>query len=538
MSDFWPWMPIVAAAQAFLTWRRVLAYLRYFQQEGYEHRRFLRWVNVRSLTDPAFWLSIVSAFLFLWAPTTALVCFGAGALVLGVGQPDPRRSGKVLLKLTWRATRVLTVAIIFALSAWVLIASLYASAGLRAPLIAAAWLFAVLPLVLVAANIALAPYERAVQVGYEAEALARVTDVHPFIVGITGSYGKSSTKSMLAHILQFDGPTLAASGSINTLMGVTRHIREELVYGHRYMVVEMGAFKTGSIRRLCELTPPSAGIVTAVGDMHLERFGSLEEIVRAKSELAQAIPQGGWLVVNADSKGALQIAKGATHCRVLLYGESSEEDLATRLENVSFSKQGTTFVLRTKERAYECLTPLLGRPIILNLAGAFTLANALGVDPEIAVAAMRTLKPVSNRLEVVEERGVTWIRDAYNSNQIGFRAALEVVGAIPAARRFLATPGVIELGPMQFDVNRALSREASLVCDNTLIVADTNREAFVAGHRDEGREARLVPVSNRAEAFRWLRETLKDGDAIILENDLPDLYERSAGVFWKAGEAS
>ncbi|HEX7797277.1 MAG TPA: UDP-N-acetylmuramoyl-tripeptide--D-alanyl-D-alanine ligase [Vicinamibacterales bacterium] len=538
MPEFWPWMPIVAAAQAFLTWCRVLGYLRYFQQEGYEHLRFLRWVNVRSLTDPAFWLAIVTAFLFLWAPTPALVLFVAGAVILGAGQPDPRRSGKVLLKLTWRATRVLTVAMVFALSAWIIVTSLYADAGLRAPLIAAAVLFAFLPLVLIAANLALAPYEHAVQRGYEAEAVARVAAVHPFIVGVTGSYGKSSTKAMLAHILQFDGPTLAATGSINTLMGITRHIREDLVVGHRYMVVEMGAFKTGSIRRLCQLTPPSAGLVTAVGDMHLERFGSLEEIVRAKSELAQAIPPGGWLVANADSKGALQIAKGATHCRVLLYGETSTEDLATRLENLSFSKQGTSFVLRTKERTYECFTPLLGRPIILNLAGAFTLANALGVDPEIAIAAMRTLKPVSNRLEVVEERGVTWIRDAYNSNQIGFRAALEVVAAIPAARRFLATPGVIELGSTQFDVNRALSREASLVCDNTLIVADTNREAFVAGHRDEGREARLVPVTNRTEAFRWLRETLKDGDAIILENDLPDLYERTAGVFWKADAAS
>ena len=538
MSEFWPWMPIVTAAQAFLTWRRVLGYLRYFQQEGYEHLRFLRWVNVRSLTDPAFWLAIVAAFLFLWAPTSALVLFVAGAVILGAGQPDPRRSGKVLLKLTWRATRVLTVAMVFAFSAWIIVTSLYGEAGLRAPLIAAAVLLAFMPLVLVAANLSLALYERAVQRGYEAEAVARVAEVHPFIVGITGSYGKSSTKAMLAHILQFDGPTLAASGSINTLMGITRHIREDLVVGHRYMVVEMGAFKTGSIRRLCQLTPPSAGLVTAVGDMHLERFGSLEEIVRAKSELAQAIPPGGWLVVNADSKGALQIAKGATHCRVLLYGETSTEDLATRLENMTFSKQGTSFVLRTRERTYECFTPLLGRPIILNLAGAFTLANALGVDPEIAITAMRTLKPVSNRLEVVDERGVTWIRDAYNSNQIGFRAALEVVAAIPAARRFLATPGVIELGSTQFDVNRALSREASLVCDNTIIVADTNREAFVAGHRDEGREARLVPVTNRTEAFRWLRETVKDGDAIILENDLPDLYERTAGVFWKAGEAS
>jgi UDP-N-acetylmuramoyl-tripeptide--D-alanyl-D-alanine ligase len=184
------------------------------------------------------------------------------------------------------------------------------------------------------------------------------------------------------------------------------------------------------------------------------------------------------------------------------------------------------------------MTPLLGRPIVLNLAGAFTLAAAMGVDPDVIVASMRTLKPVSNRLEVVEEGGVTWIRDAYNSNQFGFRAALEVAAALPATRRFLATPGVIELGADQFQVNRELSKAAATVCDTTLIVSDTNREAFVAGHRDAGREGALVPVSNRREAFAWLRETVKSGDAVILENDLPDLYEQTAGVFWPGTQAA
>lgn len=536
MSSFWPWLPLLAVAYTYLTWRRNLAYLRYFQQESYEALRFLRWTNVRSLTDPAFWLAIACGFLYPNAPIVAVAGFMAGAAILGFFQPDPRRSGKIPLRLTWRATRVLATSLVFAGTAWMLLTRLYAEAGLQAPLIAASVLFACLPVVLIAANLCLSPYERYVQRSYEAQAIRRVTDVHPIIIGITGSYGKSSTKSMLAHILGFDAPTLAASGSINTLMGVTRHIREELVFGQKYMVVEMGAFKAGSIRRMCQLAPPAAGLITAVGDTHLERFGSVDEIVRAKSELAQAIPPGGLLVVNADSAGALRIARSATDRRVLLYGETSTEDLATRLEEVSFSKRGTTFVLRTKTGVYRCFTPLLGRPIVLNLAGAFTLATAMGVDAEIAVASFRTLKPVSNRLEVVEERGVTWIRDAYNSNQFGFRAALEVAAALPVTRRFVATPGVIELGAQQFEVNRALSREAAVVCDNTLVVAETNREAFVAGHRDAGREARLVPVASRAEAFRWLRETVRDGDAVILENDLPDLYERTAGVFWGTRE--
>src|SRR4029453_563623 len=136
MSDFWPWMPIVAAAQTFLTLRRVLGYLRYFQQEGYEHLRFLRWANIRSLTDPAFWLAIVTAFLFLWAPTLALASFVAGALILGFGPPDPRRAGKGRLKWTGRATRVLTVSMVFAVSTWIIVTNLYADTGLRAPLIA------------------------------------------------------------------------------------------------------------------------------------------------------------------------------------------------------------------------------------------------------------------------------------------------------------------------------------------------------------------------------------------------------------------
>jgi len=219
---------------------------------------------------------------------------------------------------------------------------------------------------------------------------------------------------------------------------------------------------------------------------------------------------------------------------VLLYGESSSEDLDTRLESVAFAKQGTTFVLRTRTASYSCFTPLLGRPIILNIAGAFTMAIATGVEPEIAVAALRTLRPVSNRLEVVDDAGVTWIRDAYNSNQFGFRAALEVAAALPARKRFLATPGVIELGDEQFNVNRALAREASEVCDTTLVVSSTNRDAFVAGFRDANREDRLVSVTGRSDAFRWLRDAVNAGDAVILENDLPDLYERSAGLFWKA----
>lgn len=531
-------MAAAAAAHLWLAWRRLLAYLRYFQQEGYEAVRFLRWTGIRPLTDPALWLSAGSVWLAGRAPTSAVAAFTAGALLLAWLQPDPRRSGKIPLRLTWRATRVSMVAAVlsfgfYAIAVWM------APSTVRGMFLASATIFLATPLALVAANALLDPYERSVQRAYEADAVRRLQTVAPIVIGITGSYGKSSTKAMLAHILQFKEPTLAAPGSINTLMGITRHLREHLVRGHRYLIVEMGAFAVGSIRRLCELTPPSAALVTAVGDMHLERFGSLDAIVRAKSELAEALPPGGLLVVNADSPGALAVAQQSRDVRVLLYGETSPERLETRLENVRFSKQGTAFELRTRERSHACFTPLLGRPIVLNLAGAFTMAHALGADPEVSVAAMRTLKPVPNRLEVVDDQGITWVRDAYNSNQFGFRAALEVAAALPAERRILVTPGVIELGAEQFAVNRALAVEAATVCETTVVVAATNREAFVKGHRDVGREEQLVTVRGRAEAFRWLKENATPGDLVILENDLPDLYEKQVGLFWpgRAGRA-
>lgn len=532
-ADNWLWAMPVAGTQAWLVWQRVLAYLRYFQQEGYEHRRFLRWTGVRSLLDPACWLSLVAAWISHGWPALAAVGFVAGAITLTLGQPNPTSSGKIPLAMTWRATRIAVVAAVLAVVAWLVWTSSDPQGPLHGALVAGALLMAGMPLLLMGANVVLAPYEQRTKRVFEAAAVARVRRLHPFIIGITGSYGKSSTKAMLGHILQFHAPTLAASGSINTLMGVTRHIREQLVPGHEFMVVEMGAFATGSIRRLCQLTPPSAAIITAVGDMHLERFGSLEAIVRAKSELAEALPSGGVLVVNADSPGARTIGAEATRCRVLRYGEVSIDPLDTRLEQVRFSRNGTSFVLRTTDGCYDCFTPLLGRPIVQNLAGAFTLASALGVDRPTIVAAMRTLAPVSNRLEVVDEGGVTWIRDAYNSNRFGFRAALEVAAALPAARRFLVTPGVIELGPEQYDANRQLAHEAAAVCTTTVIVSDTNRAAFEAGFSEASGSGTLVRVPNRTEAFRWLKQQTQPGDLVVLENDLPDLYERSEGFFWK-----
>jgi UDP-N-acetylmuramoyl-tripeptide--D-alanyl-D-alanine ligase len=321
------------------------------------------------LTDPAFWLSVATAWSWergIISTAAASVFFTFVVLVLAVGQPDPRRSGKISLKMTWRATRVVFTAAVLALGLWTVWLTID-RVDLRGALTAGALVLAGLPLWLVGADAALSPYERSVQQGFEADAIRILKRVHPTVIGITGSYGKSSTKAMLAHILQFNAPTLAAAGSINTLMGITRHIREQLVPGHRFLVVEMGAYGIGSIRRLCRLTPPAAAIITAVGDMHLSVLARSTPSSRPSASSPRRF--AGGCLSECRQSGALKIAKpfriaGAAD------GESSTEDLETRLEQCD-SRTRTLFAT-TRGRRYACFAPIHGRPIVLNLAGAFT----------------------------------------------------------------------------------------------------------------------------------------------------------------------
>src|SRR5206468_4274303 len=131
---------------------------------------------------------------------------------------------------------------------------------------------------------------------------SKLQRLNPVVIGVTGSYGKTSVKHILGHVLETAGPTLITPGSVNTAMGIARVIRERLAPHHRYFVVEMGAYGIGSISRLCALTPPKIGIISAIGKAHYERFRSLEAVARAKFELAEAVrDNAGTIIIAADT---------------------------------------------------------------------------------------------------------------------------------------------------------------------------------------------------------------------------------------------
>ena len=303
--------------------RRVSHYLRFFQQEGYNHVRFKEWYLANKAWDrkgsaialnAVFFTGLFSLFESTFFLTLLSLLLSGMLIYVAVQEGDPTYTGKVRLAMTKRASRIYYVAcallmLLFFIS-FIYILRQHLSQTLGVLWLWQMVLFQLPPLAVVAANLMLTPYEHALQAQFIAEAKEKLAAVDPYTIGITGSYGKTSTKKLLGSFLsQSLGGTFWPRQGINTEMGITRALREDLSAAHKYAVIEMGAYGEGSIRKLCRLTPPRAAIITAVGEMHLERMGEKENIYRAKSELAQEVPQDGILVCNGDNEGARRIAR-------------------------------------------------------------------------------------------------------------------------------------------------------------------------------------------------------------------------------------
>lgn len=521
---------VITAGSFFFFSRRLLHYLRYFQQDNYDGARFFRWVVKKRLFDlKGSLVAIIAAFLvFIGLPALWVSLAGVGALgILVFLVRDPRRGGKLRLHMTSRARRIYRTTL--ALYAAILVGLLALVEGNGE----AFWacqplLFQLGAGLLIAAKVLLQPWEARAQARYRAEAEAILKQVSPYVIGITGSYGKTSTKQALGQILKTTlGPTFWPEGGVNTPMGITREIRENLRPFHAYAVVEMAAYNKGSIARLCSLTPPKAGIITGVGLAHLERFGSEDTIRCTKAELAEGIPSDGILVCNGDNEGARRIAAENPKKTTLLYGLHPEKGhLDAFVSSWRVTDQGTAFVIVWHDAEYRGTTSLYGENALSNLLAAFTMACELGANPEFVLAVIRNMEPVDNRLQRVKTGGVTYLRDAYNSNPVGFRDACAVVRSLTSQRRIVVTPGMIELGPKQYSENVRAGEVVAASCDVAWVVGPTNREALLEGLRRGGMKDDSIRVfDTRDAALDSLSRVVQDGDAVLIENDLPDLYE-------------
>jgi UDP-N-acetylmuramoyl-tripeptide--D-alanyl-D-alanine ligase len=537
-------LTIISAATILFFTRRGLRYLRYFQQEEYNGTRFKEWLLEKRTFDlKGSAIALVAAAVSRFATggemiVCVVICLIAAVILIlvGFGEEDPRKVGKIKLKMTDRATAIYQLALgLYSIATIVIISSTHAlGAGDN---IFIYWLVAVIliqssPVWIVIANSILWPSELKKQQAFLQEAKDILAEYKPYTIGITGSYGKTSTKAILGSILEAIEPTFWTPGSINTEMGITRQIRENLKPQQELAIIEMGAYQIGSIAKLCRFTPPNAGLVTAVGVMHLERFGGVENIYQAKCELAQAIPADGLLVCNGDNAGARQMAKDYPKATTLLYGlEPAIGDLDCWMTDLQPSMAGTTFTIHWQGKEYPGFTKLLGVPMLSNLVGAFAMACALGKDPDYVIAAIYNLEPANSRLNLRKNGDGFILDDSYNSNPIGFASALEVLEVLEGGRKILMTPGMVELGEIQSAENRQVALKAATICDLVIVVGDTNKEALKAGLAEGGLDpSKLMEFPNRDTALAYLTspEHRQAKDMILIENDLPDLYEAIA----------
>lgn len=380
------------------------------------------------------------------------------------------------------------------------------------------------PIFVPLSNLINKPVEKAVQNWYINDAkkiLASCPDLHK--VGITGSYGKTSMKFYLSELLSSQYETLKTPESFNTPMGVTITIRRDLKPTHQYFICEMGARRVHEIKELCGIANPHDGIITSVGPQHLETFGSIENVVNTKFELADSISALGKVYLNGDNE--LIRKKAPDYPNAITYGLQEGNDW--RATDVSVSDRGTEFTVTAPDgRQCRYSTKLLGEHNVQNLLGAIAYAADTGIAMEKLVLPVKRIAAVPHRLQLLDKgNGVTFIDDAYNSNPSGCRAALAVLGLFDACR-ILVTPGMVELGAKQEELNYEFGQEASKACDYIVLVGKKQTEPIYNGIKDSGYDMSKVYVADSLnDALAKVNAYKTDKKKIVLlENDLPDNY--------------
>ena len=489
-----------------------------FQLSSYRYSRYFRWLvpgNIISQKRFIAFMMLVPALV----PNYVGVGFATG-ITIGAWAVAWREKFKTPLVYTMRvkrlfATNILLFVAITALT--LLFATEWATVIIAATLLLSNFL-------MLLANLVNTPIEKAINRHYYNDA-KRIIDSHKglIIIGVTGSFGKTSTKNYLASVLAEKYNVLVTPGNFNTLLGVIRTIREQLRPYHQVFIVEMGAKQNNDIKEICDLVHPTIGIVTAVGEMHLETFKTVENIQETKFELINSLPAGGLGVINYDSEYIKSYKGIKSPCKIIRYAVEGEGDY--KANDVVYGAGGVSFTLGNGE--HYC-SRLLGVGNLLNILASIAVADHLGVPANKQRNAIARLQPVEHRLSMKVANGITVLDDAYNSNPAGAKMSLGVLKEFAVGegnKRIVITPGFVEMGTRQADANKELGRTIAVSCDYAIIVNAVNREAIKSGIEEGGLPAEKYFLADSLNhAHQQLAKILRPGDVVLYENDLPDNF--------------
>ena len=534
-------------ASLFAGWRimrRTRFFLHVFQLETYKLGRYAQWCTSH-ITDAVVRMSHVAGVLILagmatgfsvlsppWVAGTAFVLW-TGAFISSRRYRSDRE--KKPLAFTSRMTRLAGTAgglsaLPVVVGGWTAIA-----AAQTGDLTGSFWflvgLFAAdlgAPLWVGIAAVLMTPVEQVIQDGYKRDArthLAQRPDLH--VIGITGSYGKTSTKFILAEILRQRYNVLSTPSSYNTPMGICIVVNNKLRPEHQVLVLEYGIRYPGDIRELTDIARPDTSVVTTIGLAHLETMGSQDAIAQEKGYLVKDTAAGGPSVLNFDDPRveAMRDRAQGTVWGVSLEGHPEAQITAS---NIRFDTSGTRFTVRDDTGAEAHFqTRLLGRHNVLNILLAVAVGRSMGLRLRAMAHALRRVEPVEHRLALQDNGNITIIDDAFNSNPIGARNAVEILGQMGGGRRVIVTPGMVELGERQWAENKTLgSYIAEQEIDLAVLVGPEQTEPIREGLREAHYPDEQTKVfASLFDAQDFLTSYLQSGDIVLYENDLPDQLE-------------
>lgn len=537
---------VATAFAGWRIWRRMRFFLHVLQLDGYKRNEYRAWIRQHR-----------GGLIIRLSHILALVVLCVAALLLVFGQPrvaagialvawpvvfaSSRRYRRAATKkpivytdrmkrLVFAATALIVVAVLLPI-----IALSLTGASASRPVVILLFLAGLgaadflAPRIVQAAAALREPFELRRQQGYISAAREKLKSRPDLlIIGITGSYGKTSTKAAVAAVLGHRWSVLASPGSYNTPMGLCKVINDMLTAHHQVLVLEMGARYPGDIKELCAIARPHIGIVTNVGVAHLESMGSVEAIAREKGTLVECLASDGTAILNADDPAVLGMRARANTDNVVCVGTSSSSDI--RAENIRFGVEGTSFdAVDPNGDRHAFQTEALGLHNVLNVLFALAVGQTRGMRFREMVHAVKAMPAVAHRLRLRKEGELLILDDAFNSNPVGARNAVDILAQFSSGKRFVITPGMVELGDRQFEENHAFGRHMVGKVDVALLVGAKQTLPIREGLLDGGfpsEDLHVFPTLRDAQDF--LRTAQRPGDIVLYENDLPDHYDEAA----------
>ena len=380
--------------------------------------------------------------------------------------------------------------------------------------------------VIIFANIINIPEEKLVGLYFKSKAINKLNNMGNLsVIGITGSYGKTSSKNILCDILNVKYNALASPKNFNTPYGLMMTINNHLDKFNDYFIAEMGACKKGEIKELCDLVHPKYGILTKIGIAHLETFGSEETIQKTKFELIESIPEDGIGILNRDDPKQVNY-KGNIKARVLWIGIDNYKECDVYATDIKLSNLGTTFTVHFKndKKKYEFTTKLLGKNNIYNILAGIALGNELGISKEQLIKAVKGVKPVEHRLELKRYYDMHLIDDAYNANPDGCKMALDVLKMMPG-EKIVISSGMIELGPLADKMHKDLGKYMSDKVNYAILIGKEQTKYIKEGLiENKFNPDNIFVLNNVLDAFNLVNKLKGKDTYILLQSDLPDIF--------------